>query len=871
MKRMIKKLILAVSTLLLALVLVACGGKKTVEFDTQGGSAVASVEVSKNETVAMPDDPTKDGLTFVGWYTDEDGDDEFNFTTPITKNTTLYAVWTDEVLVRFDDRVLGVLDAKQFLGTTGGNATKPADPVREGYTFEGWYTTKAGLTWLEEEPVSFPLAVSESTNLYAYWEPVNSKDVDYSKDQTYFTSLDSSSTLILSPLENKWSHESDFLDLMSTQLYSTEVDWDLAVEQGVAEYPGDFSNIFSADNPDGEFNIEALDYHNILVGATHFPIDSNGDEHLTADGSYDRDAAATFKDTEWTIKIRDDIYFETGKNVTAADYEYTLKQFLDQTQNNYRANLFYKTEENKNGSPIVNSYEYFTGTADWDSVGFEVLDDYSFKVSFSEPISQSEAVGFADNIRLVEETAYEASLTADGTSSTYGTPESPYVSYGEYLIKSWDENQSLVFNKNYDYVLKGTVNYKSYNYQIVDDLSTSVLGLTNDYYAKYAEDDNLYKSWDGYPQYLVINTADAKVDNADERPEILFDVNFRQALLYGFNRTEYATSIYAPNTATVLPVPLDTKSYIQDKLYYSASPNHLAVLESLGIDASSNGYIPTKAKQLFDTAYADWLAAGNTGKITIELLTDNDDFSLSLTTYVKNSYEELFGADKFEMVLDSKEQSAVSQDLANWDFDISLNSIGFGSSVGVFWQYPAIAFMGDIIGGGDLGLSQPYDASTESGYGSYLFDTEITIDLTNTYNFLDAMGEDKMIEDELTGHKKIYDFLKASVDEETGETKAAGIYQGDLYSLAIILLTEDTPFDGSAKEPFSGATVDTWAITAAFEEVFFGNPTVIPTVTRSSATVYADNVKIDWPAYSTAFGWGSARYRYLTTDPDFAE
>jgi len=37
----------------------------------------------------------------------------------------------------------------------------------------------------------------------------------------------------------------------------------------------------------------------------------------------------------------------------------------------------------------------------------------------------------------------------------------------------------------------------------------------------------------------------------------------------------------------------------------------------------------------------------------------------------------------------------------------------------------------------------------------------------------------------------------------------------------------------------------------------------------ASAAVYQDRVVIDWPSYSTAFGWGSEQYRYLNTDKDF--
>ena len=45
---------------------------RTVTFNSNGGSAVESVEVAKGTPVARPDDPTKDGgFMFEGWYSDE--------------------------------------------------------------------------------------------------------------------------------------------------------------------------------------------------------------------------------------------------------------------------------------------------------------------------------------------------------------------------------------------------------------------------------------------------------------------------------------------------------------------------------------------------------------------------------------------------------------------------------------------------------------------------------------------------------------------------------------------------------------------------------------------------------------------------------
>jgi uncharacterized repeat protein (TIGR02543 family) len=62
-----------------------------VTFDSQGGSQVSTQEVIDGGTALKPEDPEKVGYTFVGWFTEEDV--EFDFDTPITASITLYAHW----------------------------------------------------------------------------------------------------------------------------------------------------------------------------------------------------------------------------------------------------------------------------------------------------------------------------------------------------------------------------------------------------------------------------------------------------------------------------------------------------------------------------------------------------------------------------------------------------------------------------------------------------------------------------------------------------------------------------------------------------------------------------------------------------------
>ena len=67
----------------------------TVTFNTNGGSDVDSLSVDYGEKVEKPADSTREGYTFDGWYSDKDFKTAWDFNTPITADTTLYAKWTE--------------------------------------------------------------------------------------------------------------------------------------------------------------------------------------------------------------------------------------------------------------------------------------------------------------------------------------------------------------------------------------------------------------------------------------------------------------------------------------------------------------------------------------------------------------------------------------------------------------------------------------------------------------------------------------------------------------------------------------------------------------------------------------------------------
>lgn len=121
-----------------------------VTFDSDGGSAVAATETINGKTVARPAAPTKQGYTFIGWYTEKEHKNAFAFDTcRIYKDMTLYAFWIsndkvgkDEFTVDFDLGYEG--KAIETKTTVAGYLPElPVPEARDGYKFEGWFVSDA--------------------------------------------------------------------------------------------------------------------------------------------------------------------------------------------------------------------------------------------------------------------------------------------------------------------------------------------------------------------------------------------------------------------------------------------------------------------------------------------------------------------------------------------------------------------------------------------------------------------------------------------------------------------------------------------------------------------------------------------------------
>ena len=137
--------------------------KFIVTFDNEGTRTTAIID--NGAKLTAPAAPTKEGYRFGGWYYNNSGGKakwDFDKDT-VTRAMTLTAKWVQTYTVAFDTS--GGSAVGPVTVDAGSTATKPADPMKSGYTFGGWYKDSTLQT-----PWDFANGtVTADMTLYAKW------------------------------------------------------------------------------------------------------------------------------------------------------------------------------------------------------------------------------------------------------------------------------------------------------------------------------------------------------------------------------------------------------------------------------------------------------------------------------------------------------------------------------------------------------------------------------------------------------------------------------------------------------------------------------------------------------------------------------
>ncbi|MDE6661287.1 MAG: InlB B-repeat-containing protein [Anaeroplasmataceae bacterium] len=138
----------------------------TVTFDSQGGTSIASVSLTKGSKLDKLQEPTKEGYVFKGWYVDKEYTTLWNIDDIVERDITLYAKW-DNIPQQFKVTFQYVGGGIFTEGTAVENEylSRPEDETIPGYRLDGWYLDEACTTPFDFEKDY----IIKDTVLYGKW------------------------------------------------------------------------------------------------------------------------------------------------------------------------------------------------------------------------------------------------------------------------------------------------------------------------------------------------------------------------------------------------------------------------------------------------------------------------------------------------------------------------------------------------------------------------------------------------------------------------------------------------------------------------------------------------------------------------------
>jgi len=310
-----------------------------VTFNSNGGSTVAAQSLEHGQKAVKPQDPTREGFVFGGWYADAGLTTPFNFEAPITGTALAYAKWDVATYsVNFADYNGNVIKTETVEHSKA--ATPPASPTREGYRFTGWRTE-----------LGYENVTSNRTVTAQYvktWEVVF-KDHDGNILKTEIVDAGKAATTPTAPERTGysfkgWSESFDSVtsDLTITAQYDINT-YDIKYSAGAnGSITGNASQSVSYGN-------DALEVTAVPAEGYHFTSWSDG---VTTAGRTDKgvtdsiDLTASFEINSYAVTFNS----SGGSAVAAQSVEHGQKVLMpsDPTKSSYKFGGWYKESSHEN-------------------------------------------------------------------------------------------------------------------------------------------------------------------------------------------------------------------------------------------------------------------------------------------------------------------------------------------------------------------------------------------------------------------------------------------------------------------------------------------------------------------------------------------
>ena len=138
----------------------------TFDLNYDNAGTYATLEQINEQKYSLPSNPSREGYSFLGWYTAPEGGDKINDDSIVnlSENIVLYAHWVKQITITFDAGE-GTCSSTSSVIDQGKSLTNLPQATLDGYIFLGWYTAPEG-----GDKITTEYTFDSSTTIYAQFK-----------------------------------------------------------------------------------------------------------------------------------------------------------------------------------------------------------------------------------------------------------------------------------------------------------------------------------------------------------------------------------------------------------------------------------------------------------------------------------------------------------------------------------------------------------------------------------------------------------------------------------------------------------------------------------------------------------------------------
>ena len=395
--------------------------------------------------------------------------------------------------------------------------------------------------------------------------------------------------------------------------------------------------------------------------------------------------------TTWRIPLRKEACWANGDPIDADTMIYTFKMGLDPVLANQMADFISDQD-----ITIVGAKAYSKQTSDaplsWDTVGIRKIDQYTLEIETEGEVSQTSVCAHFTTRAVVPlyEPLYEALMSEDRTSTTYGADAASFMSCGPYKLESWVHDSQQTYVRNENYWMPERFHYDRVEVRIIPEMNARVELWEQGGLDYLAPDSNTIETYIDDPRTVeyASNTVYHIDLNANNPLNPLSgNLNYRKAMYHAMNREVIARDLFGYMQPSGTYVNGQAGMFSESgELYRQSEPGKrvTALVDSWG----PAGYNPELAREYLAKAYEECGLPEDTVINLIIGFNPGESYWKATAEYLQEEFPKIFEG---KVTLSATTYSGISTTefkKGNDEWDLSPNDWSRASSR----TYPYAAF-----------------------------------------------------------------------------------------------------------------------------------------------------------------------------------